>query len=442
MYRQRVRWLVVGIGLLPTAACSDDASSDPRTVRYRVDVTPVTRVEDARSGVFIPPFVDCRAPLEGSSTAARSGQVCTNVAISGATEPDKAFESYASCDVVRTQRPYWSAPPAKTPDPSDPRLANAAYASEIAWAKSQVAATGCVCCHDKIAPSGASQWDISVAGNWLDTVSNSGLALFAGLADSSVLGAYPATDNHGFDRTSVGLPSTDPERLKRLILAEIAFRGMTEEQARAVPPFGGPIYDNSVRPPVACAGQGIGPEGRVVFLGGKARYVYLLEAGSKNPGVPPNLDRPQGTLWRLDVLPNAEPLESGFPYATTPSGSFQDVPPSSPAPALQAGKTYQLTAIRDIGVPITNCLFVFGNPLGEPTTPPTPPPASDAFGAPCTGDAGCSAPTDYCAVMPGKPAGYCTKKGCNDDPTVCPGGWSCFDLSRFEPGAPSICLKP
>jgi hypothetical protein len=147
-------------------------------------------------------------------------------------------------------------------------------------------------------------------------------------------------------------------------------------------------------------------------------------------------------LWRLDVLPNAEPLESGFPYATTPSGSFQDVPASTPAPALQTGKTYQFTAIRDVGVPITNCLFVFGHPLGEPPTPPTPPPTSDAFGAPCADDAGCSAPTDYCAVMPGQPAGYCTKKGCSDDPTVCPGGWSCFDLSRFDPGAPSICAKP
>jgi hypothetical protein len=308
--------------MLAVASCSDGVStSSPgaNAVRYRADVTPVTRVADAKPGVFIPPFRDCRGPLAGGTTPSSSGQVCTNVAISGATEPDKHFQSYGSCDVVITQRPYWPAPPAKASSASDPRLNDWGYGGEVAWAKSQVAASGCVCCHDnRIAPRGASQWDIAAVGNWLDTVSDGGLALFAGLADSSVLGAYPPSENHGFDRTSVGLPSTDPERMKKLILAELAYRGISEAEARAVPPFGGPIYENAVRPPVACAGQGIDPEGHVVYMGGNARYVYVLEPGSKNPGVPPNLDRPEGTIWRLDVLPNAEALESGFRYATTP----------------------------------------------------------------------------------------------------------------------------
>ena len=439
------RWLVVVLGGLSLLSCSDaPATSSPEedAIRYRSDVAPVTRVEDAKSGVFIPPYLDCRAPLAGSSTDAPGGQVCTNVAISGATEPDKAFASYASCGVVITQRPYWPRPPAKLPNASDPRLDDPAYATEVAWARAQVAATGCACCHDnRISPRGASQWDISSVGNWLDTVSDSGMALFAGLADSSVLGAYPPSENHGFDRTSVGLPSTDPERMKRLVLAELAHRGISEQQARAVPPFGGPIYDNAVRPPTACAGQGIDPESRVVFRGGKARYVYVLEAGSKNPGVPPNLDRPEGTLWRIDVLPSAEALESGFRYGTTPEGSFQSIPESHPAPPLERGKTYQFTALRDVGVTITNCLFPFGEPLGDPN-PPTTPPTPDAYGAPCTDVDDCNAPTDYCAARPGQTAGYCTRQGCKDDPSVCPSGWTCFDLSRFEPGAPAICAKP
>ena len=439
------RWFVICLGMLSIVACSDavsPSSSDSRAVLYRSDVTPVMRVEDAKPGVFIPPFLDCRASLDTPSTVER-GAVCTNVAISGATEPDQSFQDNASCDVVRTQRPYWPAPPAKTPEPSDPRLQDGAFAAEIAWAKSQVAATGCVCCHDKrIAPRGASQWDISVVGNWLDTVSDAGLALFGGLADSSVLGAYPASDNHGFDRTSVGLPSTDPDRMKKLVFAELTYRGVSEAEARAIPPFGGPIYESSVRPPIACEGQGIDPEGRVVFRGGRARYVYVLEAGSKNPGVPPNLDRPEGTLWRLDVLPSSEPLESGFHYATTPDGTFQDWPASSPAPLLQPGKIYHFTALRDVGVPIANCLFVFGDPIGEPMTPVTPPPTTGAFDAPCIDNAGCMTPTDYCLVRPGQPAGYCTRKGCKDDPSVCPVDWSCFDLSRFQPDAPAVCVKP
>jgi hypothetical protein len=437
--------LVVCLGIPSAVSCSDAAPSSPsdtHAIRYRVDVTPVTRVADAKPGVFIPPFRDCRPSLE-TSRAAEGGQVCTNVAISGATEPDKSFDRYASCDVVITQRPYWPAPPAKAGDAADPRLADAAFATEVAWAKSQVAASGCVCCHEnRVAPRGASQWDIGAPGNWLDTVSDGGLALFAGFADSSVLGAYPASDNHGFDRTSIGLPSTDPERMKKLIVAELAHRGIDEAKARAVPPFGGPIYENAVRPPTACDGQGIDPEGRVVFRGGKARYVYLLEPGSKNPGVPPNLDRPEGTAWRLDVLPNAEAIESGFLYGTTPEGSFQDLPESSPAPALRRGKKYQFVALRDVGVPITNCLFVYGEPLGDTTPPPVPPPTGAAYGSPCTDTAACAAPTNYCAVMPGQTTGYCTTTGCIEDPTVCPSGWSCFDLSKFQPGGPAVCVKP
>jgi hypothetical protein len=440
-----VRMLMIAGGVLPIVSCSDapSTSADGARARYASDVTPITRVEDARPGVFIPPFVDCRPPLAGDSTTAPGGKVCTNVAISGATEADKAFEKYGSCDVVRTQRPYWPAPHAKTPDPMSPRLADAGFAAELAWAKAQVAATGCACCHDnRIAPRGASQWDISVSGNWLDTVSDGGLALFAGLADSTVLGAYPPSENHGFDRTAVGLPSTDVERMTKLMLAELTYRGITEEQARGVPPFGGPIYENAVRPPTTCAGEGVAPDGRVVWRAGQARYVYVLEAGSRNPGVPPNLDRPEGTLWRLDVLANAEALENGFRYGTTPDGSFQVVPAAHPAPALDAGNTYQLTVLRDVGVTSTNCLFVYGEALGETTPPTTPPSTTGSFGGPCTDVAACGAPTDYCLVRPGQSTGYCTRKGCNDDASVCPSGWSCFDLAQFDPASPAVCLKP
>jgi hypothetical protein len=122
--------------------------------------------------------------------------------------------------------------------------------------------------------------------------------------------------------------------------------------------------------------------------------------------------------------------------------SFQNVPAASPAPQLEPGKKYQFTALRDVGVAIAKCLFVFGEPLGEPTPPTTPPPTTGEFGASYAYDAACATPTDYCAVLPGQSAGYCTRKGCNDDPSYCPNGWSCFDLSKFQPGAPSICVKP
>ena len=146
-----------------------------------------------------------------------------------------------------------------------------------------------------------------------------------------------------------------------------------------MPPFGGPIYDNSVKVPTACeAGQGVDVDGKVLWTGGEARYVYVLEAGSKNPGVPPNLDAPAGTVWRLDVLASKPPIASGVPYGQTPAGSFQYLPESQPAVPLAQGKTYQLVALMDVGIPLANCIFQFGVPVPKPTTPVVPAPQPDA----------------------------------------------------------------
>lgn len=470
--RMILRFCAVGGLLLATLVACDDATTTPPppptsvtdTITHRSDVTPITRVADAQQGAVIPPFLDCRAPKAGETTSDPSGKVCTQVSIAGATEPGKAFDQYASCDVVRTQRPYYPAPPAKVPAADDPRLSDTAFMAELAWAKSQIASTGCACCHDAlIAPRGPSNWDISASNVWLDTVSDSGLALFAGLADSSVLGAYPASENHGFDRTATGIPTTDTARMRAFVVAELARRGVSEAQARMVPPFGGPIYANSVRPPEACGpGEGVDPSGRVFFRGGKARYVYVLAQGSKNPGVPPNLDRPTGTVWRLDVLPSASATDSGLTYGTTPAGTYQDTPAQGAAPALVMGRTYQLTALLDVGVPVTNCLFTFGEPLataadagvpattdaGTPAATDAGTPATDAgasadnFGAACADSTECTGTATYCAVQPGSRTGYCTVTGCKETPSVCPARWGCFDLSIFQPGGPSFCTKP
>lgn len=430
------------------AACSSSTVTEgtpsvEEALVLRSDIVPVTRVEDAKPGVFIPPFADCRAPIAGDTTSKPDGKVCSNVSLAGATEPGKAFSRYASCDVVRTQRPYYPSRPAKVSDPNDPRLNDKAFMDELAWAKSQIASTGCVCCHDaSVVSQGASQWDIGAGPIWLDTLSDSGLALFAGLADSSVLGAYPAAENHGFDRNEAGIPTTDTPRMKRFLGAELARRGISEAKARAIPPFGGPIYDNAVRPPTQCAaGEGIEPDGRIAWNGGNARYVYVLAAGSKNPGVPPNFDRPAGTVWRLDVLPSADAIATGLRFGTTPKGSYQDIPVKGPAQALEKGRTYQLSVLKDVGIPLANCLFTFGTPIVAAPKPDAGP-ASAEYGATCTTDASCAAPTSYCAKMPGASSGYCTRTGCKEDPSICPSGWGCFDSSRFQPGGPAFCSKP
>ena len=134
--------------------------------------------------------------------------------------------------------------------------------------------------------------------------------------------------------TTTGSSGTSPaSRRPTLMLAELARRGIAHGTASAVAPFGGPIYD------------------KITWGGGAARYVYVATADAKNPGVPPNLDLPDGTVWRLDVLASHAALPSGVTYSSTPPGSFQYAPDRVPAPALQVGTKYHLTALFDVGVP-------------------------------------------------------------------------------------------
>jgi hypothetical protein len=310
---------------------------------------------------FVQPYLSCKPPLPGEPPGkGEGGQVCTWTLISGCTEDGRRFDDYASCSDVLTQRPYYPAPPHKTTDPSDPRLSDPAYMTEVAWARQQVEASACVCCHStRTAPEGPSQWLLDGEGVWLDTVSDSGLAMMAGLADSVALGAFPAADNNGFDRTELGLPTTDIPRMKALLLGEWARRGFAPQDGAKYPPFGGPLVDQLDFTPSACAeGEGVASDGVVSWSGGAARYLYVLGKDARSPGVPPNLDRPEGTLWLIDVPTASAPFESkSLRYGEVAGSQQQRVPAAGQAPPLVPGETYHLHVLRDVGFPITRCLF-------------------------------------------------------------------------------------
>ncbi len=342
-----------------TVAPTGGTTSEPT---LRADITPITEVSQAKTRVFIPPFRDCRIARSGDTGASEGGKVCTNVALSGCTEAGKYYPEYASCDVTRTQRPYYPADAkGKTVD-GDPRLADTAFMGELAWVTSQARAAACTCCHDsKQAPQGPSQWFIDAPGIWTDTASDAAIALFAGYADSSFFGAYEPKDNNGFERSDTGLPSTDAPRMRAFFTHELTRRGITEEAARAFPPFGGPLYKAQHSTPTACTkGEGVAPSGVVTWAANATvRYVYILEEGSKNPGVPPNFDLPQGTIWRLDVLASSDPLGGGLVYGETPPGTFQAFPATGRAPALVPGRAYQIFVFRDVGISATSCVFTY-----------------------------------------------------------------------------------
>ncbi|MFZ9889820.1 MAG: proteinase inhibitor, partial [Myxococcota bacterium] len=110
----------------------------------------------------------------------------------------------------------------------------------------------------------------------------------------------------------------------------------------------------------ACTrGEGVTAEGDLVWTGGGARYVYVLEEGAANPGPPPNLDLPDGTVWRVDVPPSADPMESPLKFGALPASATQRFPAAGVAPdALVSGRTYYVYAMADVAIPITRCLFV------------------------------------------------------------------------------------
>jgi hypothetical protein len=60
------------------------------------------------------------------------------------------------------------------------------------------------------------------------------------------------------------------------------------------------------------------------------------------------------------------------------------------------------------------------------------------FGAACTDVAQCPCGLDFCVAFSG--FDYCTRKGCLADPSICPAGWVCTDLSAY--GQPAVCFKP
>lgn len=324
--------------------------------------------EDAEQKSLRPPFVqptlNCVDPLPGEPAGqGPDGQVCTWNAISGATEEGRKFKDYASCEIVLTQRPYYPVPPNGRAGDEDPRMEDPEYVAELEWVKSQIESSACVCCHStETSPDGRpSNWYTDAPGNFMNTFNDTGLAIGAMWRDSSELGAYPAEENNGFDRTLSGFPTTDPERMIAFFEAELEHRGRTREEFAdsryTVPAF----REQMEYEPGACEnGEGVTADGEIRWEGGPARYVYVLREGTANPAVPPNLDLPEGTIWRADVPSTEDAIESGsISYGQIPDGMLQGFPDEGAPPALEEGETYYLYVQEDVMLPMTRCLFTY-----------------------------------------------------------------------------------
>ncbi len=314
------------------------------------------------SQVFIQPTRRCQAPLEGQEPGqSPGGEVCTWQGIAGATEEGRSFRDYADCEIVRTQRPYYPMPPAADGSKEDPRMEDEDYLEELAWVRGQIDASGCSCCHSNAAPKGPVRWTIDVPGNWMQTLSDRDVAALADLISTEMFGRFPPDQNNNFIRAG-GIPSTDPQRAINFFTQELNYRGLSAENFVNAPPTGGPLLEQEAFEPQPCQhGEGVRSDGTIFWQGGPARYIYVLETRSKNPTVPPNLDIPEGILWRLDVHHTAGPLAPGkVSYGdSSRSGTNQKYPLKGAAPELESGRQYYLYISRDVVQPITRCLFTY-----------------------------------------------------------------------------------
>ena len=183
--------------------------------------------------------------------------------------------------------------------------------------------------------------------------------MFAGYIDSSALGAYPPEDNNGFDRERTAMPSTDPERMVAFWQAEMDRRGLTADDMSDEPPVGANLLDQVTYELPDCEpGDGIDADGVITWSRDfDVRYLYVLEEGSDNPGLPPNFDMPEGILWRIDVPHDNAPMVSGVTYGSAPAGVNQIVPAEGAPVELVPGQRYNLYALYDVALPIARCVF-------------------------------------------------------------------------------------
>lgn len=317
--------------------------------------------------VFRPGQLDCKDPLPGDAKGkGPNGQVCTMSAISGASEPGRDFTKYGNCELVRTQRPYYPVPPNDGHDKDDPRMKDPAYLKENDWVKAQVQATACVCCHTTTAPQGPSNWYVESSPNWINSMSDKALAMGAGWISGVGFGAYPSEKNNGFTRPTPADPNhtifttNDDARMRKFFENELKHRGRKKDDFKDEKYAAGPLDTQRFYKPKECADtQTIDADGSIRWIGGSARYIHVLEADASSPGVPPNLDKPEGTIWKVDVDADiGTPIKSGeIKFGEVPAGAKQDFPAKGKPKALESGKTYYLFVLKDIVNPLTRCLF-------------------------------------------------------------------------------------
>lgn len=321
------------------------------------------------SDPFPQPVQVCVDPLPGEPEGqSEGGKVCTWEIVSGVTEEGRNFSDYADCATVVRQRGYTPVPANELASTEDPRMQDPAYVEDLDWVRGQLRAGSCACCHSAVAPDGASVFDADFEGNMANQFNDRGLAMGAGWIPTVGFGTYPPEQNNGFERSSPEnpylsiIPTTDQQRMMAFFEGELAYRGLTKADFEGDTYGAGPLDVQRLYEPEQCSDQeGIAADGTIRWLPGRARYIYVMKADATSPTVPPNLDLPEGTLWRVDLPEDGEPVYSAsVVYGKVPEGMNQVFPTSGVPEPLVQGEKYYLYVSADVLYPISRCIFTAG----------------------------------------------------------------------------------
>jgi hypothetical protein len=199
--------------------CSMGPSADPERKPDSPDA-PTGSTEASADGLgeseskFVKPYVSC------------TDGICSTVDVSGTTRLGEAYPVALCPDVRRIGRPFRKVP-VPAIDSEAMRPEDAGFAAELQWVTSQIRSDACTCCHDASNEGYAAMWDISVAGPWVDQLTDRGVAIMAGRLDSPAFGTKAGVDINGFSREKTGAPTTDSVRLRAFFDAELERRGVT-----------------------------------------------------------------------------------------------------------------------------------------------------------------------------------------------------------------------
>ena len=337
-------------------ACTGASQTDTSTTEEQ-------SIPEGYEAVLIMPYEECSEPFEGDEEFATDGEICVNVFISGAAPFGTRFSDYGDCDSVRTNRPTGNYPIPNNSTEDDPRLEDPQYVEDLAWTKKQHESTACSCCHSSSITNDIGMYDIDSGVIWTDSLTDRGLAIMSGDLDSSILGHFEPEDNHGFVRENIGAPTTDFERWQSFFRQELEYRGVTAEDVENMFPLGGWLLDNQVDPGRDCITdfERVDQDGTLYWANSDVRYIYVMELGSDNPGLPPSYDLPESVIWRIDVNHTSAPLKSGqVKYGVVPEGAKQTFPTAGEPDSLEVGKEYRLWLLTDMGLPVhTHCRFTY-----------------------------------------------------------------------------------